>query len=38
MVAAISVPFLAGTQPSCMEQVRLAAIEAAYAMSAAMPE
>jgi DNA-binding IclR family transcriptional regulator len=37
VVAAISVPFLAGTAPSRMEEIRLAAIEAAGAMSAAMP-
>jgi DNA-binding IclR family transcriptional regulator len=37
VVAAISVPFLAGTPPSRMEDIRLAAIDAARAMSAAMP-
>lgn len=38
MVAAISVPFLAGTKPGRMEQIRLAAVEAARTISAAMPE
>ena len=37
MVAAISVPFLAGTEPRRMEEIRLAAIDAAKAMSSAMP-
>lgn len=37
MVAAISVPFLAGTEASHMEEIRLATIAAAKEMSAAMP-
>jgi len=37
VVAAISVPFLAGTPASRMEDIRIAAIDAARAMSAAMP-
>jgi hypothetical protein len=35
MVAAIGVPFLAGTEPSRMGDIRLAAIDAARAMSTA---
>jgi DNA-binding IclR family transcriptional regulator len=35
--AALSVPFLAGAQPSRMEEIRLAAIATAKAMSEAMP-
>jgi len=38
LVAALSVPFLAGTEPSRMEEIRLAAIETAAAMSSDMPE
>ncbi|MGH6859258.1 MAG: IclR family transcriptional regulator [Phyllobacterium sp.] len=38
MVAAVSVPFLAGTQPSRMEEIRLAAIDTAKVISAAMPD
>jgi DNA-binding IclR family transcriptional regulator len=37
MVAALSVPFLAGTHPSRMEEIRLAARGAAKAISAAIP-
>ncbi|HVY43569.1 MAG TPA: IclR family transcriptional regulator [Hyphomicrobiaceae bacterium] len=37
MVAAISVPFLAGTEPSRMEKIRLATIAAAKALTAAIP-
>lgn len=37
MVAAISVPFLAGTEPSRMEEIRLATIAAAKALTAAIP-
>jgi DNA-binding IclR family transcriptional regulator len=37
MVAAISVPFLAGAEPSRMEEIRIAAIAAAKNMSEAMP-
>ncbi len=37
VVAAISVPYLAGAEPSRMEEIRLAAIDAARAMSEAMP-
>ncbi|MBB3456946.1 DNA-binding IclR family transcriptional regulator [Rhizobium sp. BK313] len=37
LAAAISVPFLAGAEPSRMEEIRLAAIDAARAMSEAMP-
>lgn len=37
MVAAISVPFLAGTFPDRMEQIRLATIEMARAVTEAMP-
>jgi DNA-binding IclR family transcriptional regulator len=35
--AALSVPFLAGVEPRRMEEIRLAAIASAKAMSAAMP-
>jgi DNA-binding IclR family transcriptional regulator len=38
VVAAISVPFLAGTPPARMEEIRLAAIAAAEAVSAAIPD
>ncbi len=37
LVAAISVPFLAGAEPSRMEEIRIAAIDAGRAMSEAMP-
>jgi DNA-binding IclR family transcriptional regulator len=37
MVAAISVPFLAGQEPSRMEEIRLAVIAAAKELTAAMP-
>ncbi len=37
MVAALSIPFLAGTTPHRMEEIRIAAIDAARAMSAAIP-
>ncbi len=37
MVAAISVPFLAGTPPARVEEIRLAAITTAQAVTAAMP-
>jgi DNA-binding IclR family transcriptional regulator len=37
VVAAISVPFLAGAEPSRMEEIRVAAIDAARAMSEAIP-
>ena len=37
LVAAISVPFLAGAEASRMEEIRVAAIDAARAMSEAMP-
>ena len=37
MVAALSVPFLAGTEPSRMEDIRLACIAAAKAISANIP-
>lgn len=37
MVAALSVPFLAGTEPRRVEDIRLAAIAAAKALSAAIP-
>lgn len=37
MVAALSVPFLAGTEPSRIEQIRLATIAAARALTAAIP-
>ncbi len=37
MVAALSVPFLAGTEPSRMEDVRLATIATAKALTAAIP-
>ena len=37
LVAAISVPFLAGAEPSRMEEIRIAAMDAARAMSEAMP-
>jgi DNA-binding IclR family transcriptional regulator len=37
MVAALSVPFLAGTEPSRMEEIRLAVIAAAREISAAIP-
>ena len=35
--AALSVPFLAGAEPGRMEEIRLAAIAAAEAMSEALP-
>jgi DNA-binding IclR family transcriptional regulator len=38
LVAALSVPFLAGTEPSRMEEIRLAALEAAQAIARDMPE
>ncbi|RUT28636.1 IclR family transcriptional regulator [Arsenicitalea aurantiaca] len=37
MIAALSVPFLAGAEPSRMEEIRLAVIEAARALSDAIP-
>jgi DNA-binding IclR family transcriptional regulator len=37
MVAALSIPFLAGTSAARMEEIRAAAVDAARAMSAAMP-
>ncbi|MBP2557915.1 DNA-binding IclR family transcriptional regulator [Neorhizobium galegae] len=37
VVAAISIPYLAGAEASRMEEIRLAAIDAARAMSEAMP-
>jgi DNA-binding IclR family transcriptional regulator len=37
LVAAVSVPFLAGTEPSRMEEIRLATIAAARALTAAIP-
>jgi len=37
VVAALSIPFLAGTEPSRMEEIRMAAIETARAISEAMP-
>lgn len=37
LVAAISVPYLAGAEPSRMEEIRIAAIDAARAMTEAMP-
>ena len=37
MVAALSVPFLAGTEPSRMEDIRLATIAAAKSLSAVIP-
>jgi DNA-binding IclR family transcriptional regulator len=37
MIAAVSVPFLAGTPRTRMEEIRLAALEAAKAISAAIP-
>jgi DNA-binding IclR family transcriptional regulator len=37
MVAALSVPFLAGTEPHRVEDIRLAAIATAKALSAAIP-
>ncbi len=37
LVAAISAPFLAGTEPSRMEEIRLATIAAAKALTAAIP-
>lgn len=37
MVAALSVPFLAGTEPGRMEEIRLRTIAAAKALSAAIP-
>lgn len=37
MVAALSVPFLAGTEPRRVEDIRLAAIASAKALSAAIP-
>ena len=38
VVAALSIPYLAGTEPSRMEEIRQAAIESARAMSEAMPD
>eukprot|EP00873_Tetraselmis_striata_P030028 jgi/Tetstr1/450292/TSEL_037328.t1 len=38
MVAALSVPFLAGTEPSRMEEIRLAALDTAQAITKDMPE
>ncbi|WP_244470463.1 IclR family transcriptional regulator [Microvirga vignae] len=38
LAAAVSVPFLAGAEPSRMEEIRIAAIEAARAITNAMPE
>lgn len=38
LAAAVSVPFLAGTEPSRMEEIRLAVIETARAISAALRE
>lgn len=37
MVAAISVPFLAGAEPARMEEIRVAAVDTARAISEAMP-
>jgi DNA-binding IclR family transcriptional regulator len=37
LAAAVSVPFLAGADPSRMEEIRMAAIETARAMTNAMP-
>ena len=37
MVAALSTPFLAGTEPSRMEEIRLATLAAAKALSEAIP-
>jgi DNA-binding IclR family transcriptional regulator len=37
MVAAISIPYLAGTEPSRMEEIRLATIAAARNLTAAIP-
>ncbi|MDB5622216.1 MAG: IclR family transcriptional regulator, partial [Devosia sp.] len=37
MVAAVSVPFLSGTEPARMEMIRMAAIETAATISQAMP-
>jgi DNA-binding IclR family transcriptional regulator len=37
MEAALSIPFLAGTEPSRMEEIRMTAIATARAMSEAMP-
>jgi DNA-binding IclR family transcriptional regulator len=37
MIAAVSVPFLAGTEASRMEEIRLAVIQAAKAMTQGMP-
>ena len=37
MIAAISVPFLAGTEPTRMEEIRLAVIAAAKSLSEAIP-
>lgn len=37
MVAAVSVPFLSGTEPARMELIRMAAIETAATISQAMP-
>jgi DNA-binding IclR family transcriptional regulator len=37
LVAAVSVPFLAGAEPSRMEEIRVAAMDTARAMSEAMP-
>jgi DNA-binding IclR family transcriptional regulator len=37
LVAAVSVPFLAGAGPARMEEIRIAAVDAAKAMSEAMP-
>lgn len=38
LVAALSVPFLAGTEPTRMEEIRLAALETAEAITMDMPE
>jgi hypothetical protein len=37
MVAALSVPFLAGTEPGRMEEIRLHTIAAAKQLSAVIP-
>lgn len=37
MLAAVSVPFLAGTQPGRMEEIRMAAMDTAKAISAVIP-
>jgi DNA-binding IclR family transcriptional regulator len=37
LAAAVSVPFLAGAEPSRTEEIRMAAIETARAMTNAMP-